>query len=156
MFATGRRLGNVASRFHVTPSHLRHSHKPSIQSHDTTQETSLTIQLIVPPSTQPEQVEFSDTIALDDFVKSYQGSLRAPGPNGMTRILGPTNYKSLPRKFTGFLPHISPPFKMNVNTPKSRTKHLRINHTRLWFIICTAQVSNFGGSIGLSRTVIDM
>ena len=95
MFATGRRVGHIASRFQVAPSYLRHSHKPSIQSHDTTQETSFTIQLIVPPSTQPERVEFSDTIALDNFVKSYQGSLRAPGPNGMTRILGPTQYKSL-------------------------------------------------------------
>src|ERR1700685_4216362 len=72
MFLTGRRLGHIASRFHVAPSHLRRSHKQSIQSHDATQETSFTIQLIVPPSTQPERVEFSGTIPLANFVTRYQ------------------------------------------------------------------------------------
>jgi hypothetical protein len=92
MLTRGGRFRQVASRIHVTSSRLTSSHNQLADSND----TPFKLKLIVPPSAEPQEITFTDNTALYDFVKSYQGSLRATGPNGQPCIIiGPTKYKQL-------------------------------------------------------------
>jgi len=92
MLARGGRLRQPASGLHILSSRLRSSHNQPTDSNDP---PTLNLKLIVPPSAEPQEFSFDDSSALDNFVKSIPGSLRATGPNGKHRIISPTRYKQL-------------------------------------------------------------
>jgi hypothetical protein len=55
----------------------------------------ISLQLIVPPSVQPQAVIASNPEELDDLVQSYCGSLRGPGSNGTTELILRSRYPEL-------------------------------------------------------------
>ena len=88
----GRHL--LRNRLHFPLSRFRHSRK-SIKFNNPSQQKPFTLRLIVPPSDEPKEVEFDDTVALNMYVKSYGASLCVQTPNGGSRVLNPNKYMSL-------------------------------------------------------------
>ena len=55
----------------------------------------ISLNLIVPPSVQPEIVIVSTSEELDDLVQSYRGTLRGPSSNGTTQLILRSRYPEL-------------------------------------------------------------
>jgi len=55
----------------------------------------ISLQLIVPPSLQPQAVIASTSEELDDLVQSYHGTLRGPGSDGTTQLILRSRYPEL-------------------------------------------------------------
>lgn len=56
---------------------------------------SITLQLIVPPSHEPREVEFSDSVALHMYAKSYRATLYVQTPNRGSLVLNPKTFPRL-------------------------------------------------------------
>lgn len=90
-----RRLSHLARRLHARLHHSQLYGTSIKSSNPSGHEPPFSLQLIVPPSGQVKTILFDDTAALDKFINSYNGSLRAAAPNGNERIITPKRYKDL-------------------------------------------------------------
>jgi len=91
----GQFVGPGRRTLHSTP-HQSHPNLPSLNTPPKFIHGSpIALNVIVPPSVEPQVVIASTTEEIGDLVQSYRGILRGPGTNGTTELILRSRYPEL-------------------------------------------------------------